>query len=209
MNIRTITQYFESKELTWKSATLKLLAGSVIAASLSLGSAHAAGAGTTWFGETADGQWLAGIKLGSVTNDNPRFDDATNATLVLGYQFSRIIGDRGTASVEFEIGDSISDGDLRTTANGEWGVQTLGVYLTYRSPGTIYFKGKLGVQDTDVQTRNSGSINLDRSDANFAYGAGLGIVLGRDQNINLEVEWVGVSGDNDLNFFNIGGHYRF
>ena len=164
--------------------------------------------GTNWFGDTADGQWLAGIKLGRVSHDSSRLDEVTNATLVLGYQFSRSIGDRGTASVELELGDTLDEGSIGGTS-GEWDLGTVGVYMTYRSPGTVYWKGTIGIQRTDVGTGNFGSPAFDETDTNLAYGAGLGILLGPEQNVNLEVEWVHMSGDNDLNAINIGGHVRF
>lgn len=165
--------------------------------------------GTTWFGDSADGQWLVGVKLGSINNDAPGFEDASLTTLVLGYQFSRQVGTDGTASLELEIGKS-DDADLNNGLPGsEWEAETLGLFINYRTAGDVYFKVKLGLMSTDIEARTGRLATLDVSDTNFAYGAGFGVILGQRQNINLELDWTGSSGDNDVNLINLGGLVRF
>jgi opacity protein-like surface antigen len=160
--------------------------------------------GTTWFGDSADGQWLIGIKGGIIQNDDPSFSDADNIGLVLGYQFAREIGTNGSASVELEYSET-DDATINASTSGHWNTDSLGLFMNYRGPGTVYFKGKLGVMRTDVQA-TTGGVQLPKvSDTNFAYGLGLGVALGATQNFKIEADWTGTSGDNDLNLFSIGG----
>lgn len=198
---------------TQRTGFLKALACTALIAS----SASYADSQTTWFGEVADGQWLAGIKLGIAEADlasieGTNYDSTQMVTLVLGYQFSRPIGNGGTASVEFELGTS-NDGDIdsgNAKGVGEWDMHTSALFFNYRSPGTIYFKAKLGAIDSNIDSRFRGNRTIKSDDASLAGGLGLGIRLGGNaSNINIEGEWVTASGDNDVNFFNIGGVIEF
>lgn len=165
--------------------------------------------GTSWFGDTADGRWLAGIKYGQVSNDEQGFQDADAYTLVLGYQFAREVGVNGSSNLEFEFTDS-DEADRNTGFAGDnWDLRAYGLYLTYQSPGTVYFKGKLGVLYSDIRSETN-NIKLEtEDDANFAYGAGVGVVLGANQNINLELDYTASSGDNDIGLVNLGGYITF
>ena len=183
--------------------------GAALALALFSSSVQAQSSGTTWFGDTADGQMMVGIKVGDVRIDDPLYENANNATLVLGYQFARVVGNRASASVEFEIGDSFNEGDLNISPPGNWKARTIGLYMAVRTPGTVYFKGKLGVLDSDIRTRDTGQFILDQGDTAFAFGAGFGVLLGAEKNFNLELEWTGASGDNDIQQFTLGGLARF
>lgn len=173
---------------------------------------------TTWFGEVADGQWLAGIKLGVAEVDlasieGANYDSAEMVTFVFGYQFSRPVGDNGTSSVEIEFG-STNDADIGRGGGvngvGSWDMHTVGVFFNYRSPGTVYFKGKLGAIDSNIDSRFSANRTIKSDDASLALGLGAGIRLGgRSNNFNLEGEWVTATGDNDVNYFNVGGTVEF
>jgi len=166
---------------------------------------------TTWFGENADGEWLAGVKLSSVQPDLAGYDSATMGTLVLGYQFARPAGDRGRSSIELEIGASntadISAGGTNHVA--EYDMHTFGVFFNYRSPGTVYFKGKLGAIDSNIDTSyRDGSKALPKlNDTAFAFGLGLGVRVG--QNATVEADWVSAAGDNDVNYYSLGGNIEF
>jgi len=164
--------------------------------------------GTTWFGNAIDGQWLIGIKTGVITNDEPGFENAPNTSIVLGYQFAREVDINGSASIELEINNSQPEGIDGTGT--EWEAETYALFLNYRSPGTVYAIGKLGIMDSEVETKTIDGVELKKiSDTNFAYGLGAGVLLGETQNVNLELEWIGISGDNDLNLVNFSGLVRF
>ena len=166
--------------------------------------------GTTWFGDSADGQWLVGVKFGSVINDDPGFSSADITTLVMGYQFAREVGTNGTASLELEWGESNGAEVNLGIPGADWHVSTFGLFFNYRSPGTVYFKTKVGFLSSDIDVGLGGASGLpNNSDTNFAYGAGFGVILGGQQNFNIELDWTGASGDNDISLVNLGGHFRF
>ncbi len=165
---------------------------------------------TTWFGEVAEGQWLAGIKAGAIVPDFDGYDDsATVAAVVIGYQFARPVGDRGTASIELELGTSntanINNSDLG--GSGEYDIHTAGLFFNYRSPGTVYFKGKLGLFDTNVDSRFDSGQNVKSNDASIALGLGFGVHV--TENAMVEGEWVSSMGDNDINYYNLGANFLF
>ena len=103
-------------------------------------------------------------------------------TLVLGYQFSRPVGDRGSSSIELELGFSGSEdlGIDSEIGNGEYDVQAAGIYFNYRSPGTVYFKGKIGLLDTNIDTKLASGAEFKSNDAALAFGLGAGVRLGGD-----------------------------
>ena len=185
-----------------------LLACCLLAAS----SVSIADSQTTWFGEVADGEWLAGIKLGSAAPDLDGYDTAPMATVLVGYQFSRPAGDRGRSSLEFEF-STTDDADIKPVGfngPGEYDMHTFGVFFNYRSPGTVYFKGKLGLLDSNIDTRYNSGENVKSNDAALALGLGFGVRLGgNDGRTTLEGEWVTTSGDNDINFYNLGANIEF
>ncbi|MDH3692249.1 MAG: outer membrane beta-barrel protein [Gammaproteobacteria bacterium] len=164
---------------------------------------------TTWFGQKAAGQWFVGAKVSNVQNGQSGFDgDAGNAGIILGYEFAKAIAYRGKSSIELDITTSFDDGSFRPNIgpSGDWDVDTVGVFFAYRTPGTVYFKGKLGLLSSDVEV-DVGPANNDQSDTSFAFGAGLGLLLGERGNLELEV--TGDSGDNDLTIISLGGFVRF
>ena len=165
--------------------------------------------GTTWFGQPADGQWLVGIKAGQITDDDPGRSDADVYSIVIGYQFAREVGTNGTASIEFEYFDS-DDANTNSGFPGTtWDARGYGLFFTYRTPGTVYFKARAGLLSSDLR-EEVGSVRLATSrDTSFAYGAGLGLVLGQKQNVNLELDWTGTSGDNDISLVQLGGLVKF
>lgn len=190
----------------------KILQLGLLGVGLAAGLQAQADSQTTWFGEVADGEWLAGIKLGAIDPDIPGYDETPMGTLVLGYQFSRPVGDRGSSSIELELGFSGSEnlGFDSEIGNGEYDVQAAGVYFNYRSPGTVYFKGKIGLLDTNIDTQLASGAEFKNNDAALAFGLGAGVRLGGDDGrATLEAEWVSSSGDIDVNMYNLGANIEF
>ena len=152
----------------------------------------------TFFGQDATGKWIVGIKGGVMENDTEGFGDATNAGVVLGYRFSRPIGGiGGSSSVEFEFTTSVDDGEVAGTGT-TWDVDSYALFFTYSTPGKVYFKGKLGGMTTDMS-----SSGVSSSASGVGYGLGLGVRVGEKGKI--EFEYTGVTGDNNLNFWSVGG----
>ena len=166
----------------------------------------------TFFGYEATGKWMVGVKGAKVQNSAADYGDTTNVGFLFGYTFARPVGFNGSASVEFEGTTTTSDGDIGPAsdfgpgATGQWDVDTMAIYFAYRTPGTVYFKGKLGGIASDVNSTYTGG-TAQQDDASFAYGAGLGVRLGQVGKI--EVEYTGASGDNDIGLISVGGILEF
>ena len=133
--------------------------------------------------------------------------------LVFGYLFSRPLGVPGTASIEFEYSASVDRGNVDPSAGfgvaGDWKSENIGMYFGYRSPGNVYFLGRLGLLSTDVTSDLEGVAPFDEQDTSFSYGAGLGLQLGNSGRFAMELEFLGSSGDNDINMVTLGGLYLF
>ena len=195
-----------------RNAIRSSLKGMLLCSLIASGAAQAQDSETTWFGEVAEGEWLAGIKLGAMSPDIEGFDDTGFATFVFGYQFARPAGDRGRSSIEVELGVSDSANINATDARGigEYDAHTLGVFFNYRSPGTVYFKGKAGILDSNIDAMYDSGLDEKYDDTAFAYGLGFGVRLGgNDSRATLEAEWMGATGDNDLQFYNLGLNIEF
>ena len=163
----------------------------------------------TWFGETADGNWMAGLKFGAAELDIDGYSTAKTTALVIGYQFSRPIGDRGSASIELEIAESDNAKIDTPAVQANWNINTEALYMNYRSPGTVYFKTKVGVLHNEI-TQNFAFGEVVSDDVSFALGFGGGVRLGSaDNRVNIEAEWVSSSGDHDVNYFSLGGVIEF
>jgi hypothetical protein len=169
--------------------------------------------GFTWFGQSADGNWMLGTKIASVGNGRGAYDDAANLGIIFGYRFERPLDVAGTASIEFEYSNSFDNGNISSSSGfgvgGDWQSEHLGMYFGYRTPGNVYFLARLGALSTDVTTNLDGLSRFSEQDTSFSYGAGLGLLLGETGNFNVELEFLGSSGDNDINMITIGGTYIF
>lgn len=166
----------------------------------------------TWFGNKAEGNWLIGLKGSSVQSGRIGHDDSSNSSVLLGYKFSGLDKFGGTSSLEFEMSNAFDEGDIlnggQFSGPGEWKSNTVGVYITYRGKGSVYALGKIGALKTDVST-TIGNVEQEEQDTSLSYGGGLGLNLGESGNFNVELEFVGSSGDNDINMITLGGIYRF
>src|SRR5687768_7671536 len=137
-------------------------------------------------------------KVGIMDADISGFDNAMNIGVVAGYDLY-VDQMMGTFSVEGEFTTTLSDGDI--TGGGDWDVDTLAVFGTYRSPGDLYFKGKLGYLDQDIKRVGGTTTTIPNADSSdFAYGVGGGWRLDRASSLELEYT---VASD-ELTFISIG-----
>ena len=106
-----------------------------------------------FFGETANGQWLIGAKYADMNNrdDGLGQDSATNAGIILGYEFARPVW-KGKAAFEFQYLPSTDWGEINGTASeeyplgGRWENPLYSGYIAYRTPGSVlYGKAKVGI----------------------------------------------------------------
>lgn len=169
----------------------KLLCGALLAV---------AGTGTA----LAQGPYI-GAKVAWMDPDDQggvSFDAATNAGIMLGYEF---VPDYGLA-VEAEFTTSVSDGEFTYLgANGDWDIDTQAIYLVAR-PGTetAYFKIKAGYLNEDVSATALGQ-SISGDDSGFSWGLGGGYNF--TQNIAAELEWTKV--ESDVDAWSVGVLYNF
>ncbi len=189
----------------------RILFGFTLAAMLWLHGAQSRAADeVTFFGNRAEGKWMIGVKAAVVQNGTTGFDDSSNIGLLLGYEFARPIGFDGTASIEIEGSTNLSDGDIDPDSlfgtGGDWDVDTLALYFAYRTPGTVFFKGKLGVIRSEV-TANVAGQSIEDDDAALSWGVGLGLRL--HERFNAELEFTDDTGDTDISLISLGGNLLF
>jgi hypothetical protein len=158
----------------------------------------------SWFGQSADGRWLIGAKVARVDKTTTGFSEETGYGFNFGYEFARPIGFDGSASLEFEYMSS-DDGDFREESDlgidGRYKVKSYGVFFAYRTPGTVFFKGKLGALYTKVDLDSTAG-HEKQTDTNLGFGAGFGVRAG--ESVNIELEYTGSAGDSDVNFISLG-----
>jgi len=179
-----------------------------------------------FFGETATGKWLAGVKYGSMQHDADGFSAGNNVGFMVGYEFSRPVFYHGKAAIEFEYLNPSSDGDFKgvndpldpsvEAADGEWSNEVRSLYMVYRGPGTLYFKGKAGltaskyIRDPRVPANNAVELQqrqIREDKTTLGWGIGLGVHIG--QYFDVELEYAGNQGNSDLNYISLGGNVRF
>jgi len=176
-----------------------------------------------FFGNEANGRWLIGLKGGKIDNNAEDIDDASAIGILLGYEFAKPVGNGGSSTVELEYIAGNETEALNGAATYE--ADMLNLFMTYRSPGTLYFKFKLGLSYSNVDAtglfginrppaNNVGDFNevpfndIDsQEDVSLAGGIGLGVRIKED--FTIELEHVSDAGDNDLSLTTLTGVLRF
>ncbi len=185
-----------------------------------------------FFGNQANGKWLIGVKAGKIDNNAEDIDDADAIGIVLGYEFAKPVGLGGTSTIELEY---ISGDDTDVFGGlASYEAEMLNLFLTYRSPGTLYYKFKLGLSysnidvdgllsnnnpptlfDTNTAPGNDlGQFNeipfFDvNSDEDVSIAAGIGLGFRIQDYGSIEIEYIGDTGDNDLSLTTISAIGRF
>ncbi|MDH3689821.1 MAG: porin family protein [Gammaproteobacteria bacterium] len=137
----------------------------------------------------ADGFYIGAVG-GIMDNDRSGFDDAINAGVTLGYEFLGVgIGD---IAVEGTYTATINDADA-PRGQGDWEIDTLGVYGVFRSAGPVYFKAKGGLVSADISVGRSSD-----DDTEFSAGLGFGFSVGIAQ---FELEYTNV--DDNVDFISV------
>ncbi len=174
---------------------------------------------TTWFGEEASGTWMAGLKYGRQANGYEGFGEATASSIMLGYVFDRPVYRDGTGAIEFETTQTVDNGDITDqygNPNGAWAHDSTSIFFAYRTPGTVYFKAKMGITVADrYVSLPSHPPAFHDQELDLSWGAGIGVHLG--ERANLEVEYtlpLGVNnsesiGANDTTYLSGGFNLNF
>ncbi|HBE91839.1 MAG TPA: hypothetical protein DDW55_04675 [Gammaproteobacteria bacterium] len=185
-----------------------------------------------FFGETATGKWLLGLKYGQMQHDANGFSAGDSLGFMVGYEFSRPVF-YGHAAIEFEYLKPTSPGDFRGEGapvdpadpccgegtnynpkypgNGEWENQVRSLYAVYRGPGTLYFKGKAGLTSSEFTAKfKNPAVEIDdveEDKTTIGWGIGLGVHAGKW--VDVELEYTGNQGTSDMNYISIGANARF
>ncbi len=146
-----------------------------------------------FFGKEAPGKWIIGAKAGKIDANSELVDDADAVGVVLGYEFARPIGNLGgssTIELEYLKGD-----ETPISGFGDYEVDMLNLFFTYRSAGKLYFKAKAGASFSTVTLTTPG-FEQDVDDISIAAGFGFGYRVG-DYGV-VELEYSDDTGDTDL-----------
>jgi hypothetical protein len=143
-----------------------------------------------WVSSASAGGYLGAV--GGLMDVDLGGDSPFNAGIRGGYSWASGWG------VEGEYTSSISDGtyDHYWLGETDYSIDTMGVYATYRSPGAVYFKGRLGVINEEV---------LGVDDTGTSAGLGIGFKAG--ESVQLEAEYTLI--EQDVNFFSGSLVFRF
>lgn len=154
-------------------------------------------------GTAGAGEFYVGARVGIMDVESSGFDAATNAGILLGYEFPSGIPLRWGLEAEFTT--TLADGDFRLGGvSGDWDIDTQALYLVARAGERLYGKVRAGALREDVSA-SVGGISVDDSDVGFS--AGLGIGWRATANIDLEAEFTMI--EEDVNFFSAGINIGF
>ena len=151
----------------------------------------------------AAGGLYLGATVGIMDANIGGLDEATNAGVLLGYEF--LTRDIVYLSAEAEITTTIADGDVQLAdQEGDWDIDTRAVYLSVRLGDTLYAKVRYGLAWVDV------SVDTDRrtvsdSDSGGSWGAAFGWNFSQQWGVQAD----GVVVDSDVDYWNLGLVYRF
>jgi hypothetical protein len=118
----------------------------------------------------ASSSFYLGAKGGPMISDLEGMDDAANGGPVLGYEFAspNLVG---SFTIEGEYTDTLSDGDASISgAGGRWPLEPL-PFMPYRSHGSLFVKGKIGVLSEYINM-DVGGIQSEESDTGSSLGIG-------------------------------------
>lgn len=158
--------------------------------------------GAVSIAHAAGGVYL-GPSVGIMDADANGFDEATNAGVLLGYEFFNL--EQFYVSAEAEFTTTVSDGDLKFGGQkGEWDIDTRAIYLASRVGDVIYMKVRFGAAWSDVSAKIAG-LSVSDSDSSISWGGALGWNFTRHWAVQAD----GTRMDSDVNYWNLGVNYRF
>ncbi|HFD80876.1 MAG TPA: hypothetical protein ENK05_10890 [Gammaproteobacteria bacterium] len=147
--------------------------------------------------------FYAAATAGLMDADIDGYDPATNAGVLLGYEFFR--REIVYLSAEAEFTTTLSDGDLdHGGRSGHWDIDSRAAYLAARVGERFYLKVRYGVSWTDVGTRFEGR-SRSSSDSSGSWGGALGFNFSDHWGVQAD----GVLVDPDVTYWNLGAVYRF
>ncbi len=136
-----------------------------------------------------------GFKAGLMDPQASGHKDTLNVGALIGYQI--FDEPQGSGAFEAEATGSLARGKIK--GDGDWTVNTYGVYFAYRTPTTVYLKAKGGVYNQQINPAND---IADRT--GFNYGVGFGWRASR--NAGVEAEFTEF---HDINYVSFGFYSFF
>ena len=107
---------------------------------------------------------------GWVEPDTSGFDGATVGGVRLGAE----LADVGFFELDGEL-EAATDLDEGDTATGDWGYRSVGAFLTARSAGALYFLGRVGVTDQEIDPSDGEAVSDTREAIGLGVGASVGV----------------------------------
>jgi Outer membrane protein beta-barrel domain len=153
-----------------------------------------------------------GLKGGPVISGVSGMDGSENIGLLLGWDFWTL--GFGSVAAELEGTTTILEGDVTIPEffSGTWTLDSVGLWLAYRTPHALYAKGKLGLEYVDVEVTQSGKGFSDSGvGASWGFGAGWRI----NEAYSLEAEYafktdLELAGDQgDVYSLSLGMNFNF
>ena len=212
-----------SKNLTSLSSILKAAFAACVVGTCLVQTAYARDT------ESTGGKWIIGIKAAQVEvqgldTDTIRLEEADAYGLVVGYEFNKNIGGSGgTSSFEVEYITTDDTGiEQLGTVFGEYDVDVINAFFTYRTPGRVFFKVKGGASYVDLSSNFFPAalgvpVEIEADDFSFGGGIGVGVRFGQrnsggnDRGIGgqIELEYIENTGDAELNAISLNGLVTF
>jgi len=126
------------------------------------------------------GEVYLGLKYGRLTiaEDVPDSDGADIRNL--GFAFGKGINE--VLAMEFIWNTTVTEDD---TSSGNLSADTIGLYMVAKTPGRVYFKGRVGYIRSTLERDFSGD-SFDHNSYGIAYGVGLGVKIAKGGAIELE-----------------------
>ena len=151
----------------------------------------------------AGGGFYLGPSVGLMDADISGFDEATNAGILLGYEFFN--NGPMYVSGETEFTTTVSDGDVKIQGGkGDWDLDTRAAYIAVRGGDRPYIKVRAGVVYNDLTVRVGGFREND-TDTSASWGGAIGWMFTDNWGVQLD----GTSVDSDATYWNLGVKYQF
>ncbi|WP_066802359.1 outer membrane beta-barrel protein [Moraxella oblonga] len=154
------------------------------------------------YGSSSAGQVYVGAKLGLLDAD---IADKKNTAYGIygGYNFDQTVGVEAeyitTSTKQFDVGSE----------RHEYDAKSMGVYGTYRyhMPNTaVYLKGKLGMANTEVDSKGL-TVNSSHTADKTSVAGGVGVGFKANQNVGVEAGFNYLNADAQL--WSVGAYFAF
>ena len=145
-----------------------------------------------------------GIKGGPMTigRDIPFNNDGVMLGALIGYDFP----DNGFA-IEGEFNTTVNKASSQDSRYSDLGVTTLAAYGVFRSPGRLFFKGKMGVAYEYLTASFTGAFPLDVDGAGMSISFGIGGGVRITERLIAEIEYTLI--EEDIGYASLGVNWFF